>query len=188
MTNQISTETKVTELLTKVMPDLTKEALIKTNAANEFEGTELSLMVEASQNSYGYILKNGKDVDVIEGAIDNPTVVLKVSEDDIQKMITNQELDMLLSLTTDLTKSKYDCVKSLNGGFNAKLANEDGSQYDIVVLFNGAEAPKATIKMKTESSTALMRKETNPMNLFMTGGMQIEGDMAFALAVQPLFS
>ena len=95
---------------------------------------------------------------------------------------------MLLSLTTDLTKSKYDCVKGLNGGFNAKLANTDGSSYDIVVLFNGAQAPKATIKMKTEDSTALMRKEINPMNLFMSGGMQIEGDMAFALAVQPLFS
>ena len=124
MTTQISTDTKVSDLLAKVMPDLTKEALAKTNAANEFGGTELSLMVEASQSTYGYILKDGKDVDVVEGAIDNPTVLLKVSEDDIQKMITNQELDMLLSLTTDLTKSKYDCVKGLNGGFNAKLARQ----------------------------------------------------------------
>jgi putative sterol carrier protein len=31
-------------------------------------------------------------------------------------------------------------------------------------------------------------KEANPVNLFMSGAMKIEGDMAFAMATQPLFT
>jgi len=42
--------------------------------------------------------------------------------------------------------------------------------------------------MKTTDSISLIRKETNPVNLFMSGQMKIEGDMAFAMSTQPLFS
>ena len=42
--------------------------------------------------------------------------------------------------------------------------------------------------MKTTDSIALVRKETNPVNLFMSGQMKIDGDMAFAMSTQPLFS
>ncbi|MBU0994650.1 MAG: SCP2 sterol-binding domain-containing protein [Proteobacteria bacterium] len=187
MVASIPVDTSVKELLTKVMPELTQKAFAETNAVAEFAGTEITMQVDTSKGSYSYVLKNGKDIDVNEGQLENPMVVLKVTEDDIKKMITNQELDMLLGMTTDLTKTKYNCIKNLNGGFNAKLSNEDGSIYDIGVLFNGAGNYKATIKMKTADSTSLMRKQANPMSLFMAGGMQIEGDMAFALSVQPLF-
>jgi len=33
-----------------------------------------------------------------------------------------------------------------------------------------------------------MKKKTNPVNLFMSGAMKIEGDMSFAMATQPLFT
>ena len=188
MAASIPVDTSVKELLTKVMPDLTKQAFAESNAAAEFAGTEITMQVDMPTSSYGYVLKDGKDIDVKEGKLDSPMVVLKVTEEDIQKMIQNQELDMLLGMTTDLNQSKYNCIKNISGGFNAKLANEDGSIYDIGVLFNGANTYKTTIRMKTADSTSLMRKEANPMSLFMAGGMQIEGDMAFALSVQPLFS
>lgn len=188
MTPSIPVDTSVKELLTKVMPELTQKAFTETNAAAEFAGTQITMQVDMPGGSYCYVLKDGKQIDVKEGKLENPMVVLKVAEEDIKKMITNQELDMLLGMTTDLTKAKYNCIKNLTGGFNAKLANSDGSIYDIGVLFNGADKYKTTIKMKTADSTSLMRKEANPMNLFMSGGMQIEGDMAFALSVQPLFA
>ena len=42
--------------------------------------------------------------------------------------------------------------------------------------------------MTAKDSSALMRRETNPVNLFMSGAMKIEGDMSFAMGTQPLFS
>jgi len=42
--------------------------------------------------------------------------------------------------------------------------------------------------MTAKDTGALMRKETNPVNMFMSGAMKIEGDMAFAMGTQPLFS
>jgi putative sterol carrier protein len=42
--------------------------------------------------------------------------------------------------------------------------------------------------MNSKDTAALMRKEANPVNLFMSGAMKIEGDMSFAMATQPLFT
>jgi hypothetical protein len=41
--------------------------------------------------------------------------------------------------------------------------------------------------MKTSDSALMMQKKENPVNLFIAGGMQIEGDMQFSMATQPLF-
>jgi len=86
-----------------------------------------------------------------------------------------------------LNKTKYETVKSLNGSFKAELSNDDGTNYLIDVMFNGAQEPSAVFRMKTTDSALMMRKEQNPVNLFMAGAMQIEGDMQFSMATQPLF-
>ena len=135
------------------------------------------------------MVKNGTDFDVKEGGLDNPLVKTTLSKDDLEKMVaTNNSLDMLLGIQSDLNKRKYDTLQTLKGCFVAVLANDDGSSVSITTMFNGAETPAATFKMKTSDSIALVKKETNPVNLFMSGGMQIEGDMAFAMQTQPLFT
>jgi putative sterol carrier protein len=114
-------------------------------------------------------------------------VTVRIPEDHLAKMIQNNELGIILTLITELNRTKYETVKNLHGSFNVELSNDDGSQYHIQVVFNGATEPNALLKMKTSDSVLIMRKKENPVNLFMAGDMQIEGDMEFSMAAQPLF-
>ena len=178
----------IKELLTEFSPSIAKEAIKSSGAEQELKGTVFTLVVEVSGQKYSYLVKDGVDFDIKEGDIDAPLVRVKISKENIEKMIATNSLDMLLGIQNDLNKQKYNVLKSLKGSFTAELLNDDGSTTTIETTFNNAMEPKATFKMKTSDSIALVKKETNPVNLFMSGAMRIEGDMAFAMSTQPLFT
>ncbi len=178
----------ISELLLDFMPQKAKETFASSGAADELEGTEVSLLFEISDDKYSYIVKNGKDFDVQKGAVDNPMVRLSVEQDTFQKMMEADSLAMITELIFGLNKNRFNTITKLKGSFAAELANEDGSVFPLEVTFNGAAEPKAVFKLTTANSIALMAKETNPVNLFLSGNMVIEGDMPFAMATQPLFS
>ena len=178
----------IDQLLLEFSPSMAKKMIAESGAAAQLGGTEFSMVVDVSGKKYSYVVKNGSEFDVKQGEIANPMVVIGIAEDDLKKMIETNSLDMLLGIQSDLNKRKYDALKNLKGKMVAKLANTDGSVVTISTVFNSTETPAATFKMKMADSIALVKKETNPVNLFMSGGMQIEGDMAFAMMTQPLFT
>lgn len=178
----------VKELFTEFAPKLAKEGIEQSGAAAELGGTEFSLVVDVSGEKYCYVVKNGTEFDVKEGDLDAPVVRISVSTEDIEKMIATNQLDMLLGIQSDLNRSKYNALQNIKGSMTAVLANDDGSYFTISATLNGAATPACTFKMKTTDSAALIKKEVNPVNLFMGGAMKIEGDMAFAMATQPLFT
>ena len=178
----------IKELLTEFSPSLAKEAIQLSGAEQELKDTVFSLVVDVSGQKYSYLVKDGVDFDIREGDIDAPLVRVKISKDNLEKMMATNSLDMLLGIQSDLNRQKYNVLKSLKGSFTAELLNDDGSTTTIETTFNNTAEPKATFKMKTSDSIALVRKETNPVNLFMSGQMKIEGDMAFAMSTQPLFT
>ena len=184
----IPKDISIKDLLLEFSPNTAKKMIAESGAAAHLGGTEFSMVVDVGGDKYSYVVKDGTEFDVKEGDLDNPMVKIVISEEDMQKMIETDSLDMLLGIQSDLNKTKYDALKNLKGNMVAKLANDDGSEVTIQTVFNGVEAPSATFKMKTADSIALVNKETNPVNLFMSGGMQIEGDMAFAMQTQPLFT
>lgn len=185
--NQIQPDTSINDLLTVVLPERTKESISSRGVSEELKDTVITMNLDISGRNYGYKVTNGTDIEVLGDGIDDAMVTICVSEDELGKMIQNNELDIVLMVITELNKTKYETVKSLNGAFKAELSNDDGSQYNIQVIFNGATEPNALFKMKTSDTALMMRKEENPINLFMAGSMQIEGDMQFAMATQPLF-
>jgi putative sterol carrier protein len=103
-------------------------------------------------------------------------------------MIQTKNLDMILGIQNDINKAKYNALSSLKGSFTAEVANDDGTTFVIKAILNGAEQPHSVFRMSATDTQALMRKETNPVNLFMSGAMKIDGDMSFAMATQPLFT
>lgn len=177
----------INELLTVVLPMRTKESISKRGALEELTNTVITMTMDVSGNYYSYKVTDGSKIEIINDKIDNAMVTIRVSEDELTKMMKKDELDIILMVITELNKTKYETVKNLNGSFKAELNNNDGSQYHIEVIFNGTKEPSALFKMKTSDSALMMRKEENPVNLFMTGSMQIEGDMQFSIATQPLF-
>jgi putative sterol carrier protein len=185
----IPTDISIKDLLTDLSPRLAKEGIEKAGKLPELAGTEFTLVVDVNgEGVYSYIVKDGKEFTIKTEAIDNPMVKIALSKDDLQKMIETNNLDMLLGIQQDLTKVKYNALKSLKGSFKAELKNNDGSIYLIQTVCNGAATPNCTFKMKTEDSAKIAKKQAHPVNLFMSGAMQIEGDMAFAMQTQPIFT
>jgi putative sterol carrier protein len=183
----ITSNTTVEQFLTEIMPKEALGMLQNSNAPKELNGTEITMVVEVDGKSYGFKVNDGKDITPC-GDIPNAMLRLKISEADLKKMIDTNNLDMLLGMQKDLTRARYNALSSLKGSFIAKLRNDDGSEFTIEAILNGATSPQANFRMSTKDSAALMKKETNPVNLFMSGAMKIEGDMSFAMATQPLFT
>ncbi len=184
----IPTDIDPKELLLEVMPNQAKESIAESGAIDELSDTEISLVFELSDDKYSYVVKDGKDFDIKEGDIENPNVRLLVAKETFENMLKSDSLDMVTGLMYGLNRQRYTTINSLKGSFTADLANDDGSVYSMEVVFNGANEPKANFKMTMADSIALMAKETNPVSLFMSGAMAIEGDMPFAMATQPLFT
>lgn len=183
----IQSTTTINDLLANVLPEKTRQSISSRGAAAELEGTVITMTLTVSGKHYSYKVTNGAEIEVIEDKFENPMVTIALTEEDLAKMIARNELDIILMVMTELDKSKYNTVSTLNGTFRAELSNDDGSNYNIAVTFNGAAEPSAVFKMKTSDTALMMRKEENPVNLFMSGAMQIEGDMQFSMATQPLF-
>jgi hypothetical protein len=181
-------DTSVNSLFAELMPKMTKEQLTNSKAPTELAGTEITMVMDISGELYSYTLKNGADVVFNKGDLPNPKMRVKISKEDVDKMIKSGNLDMITGMTNGLNKSKYNAINTLKGSFVAELANDDGSVTKIQVICNGAASPSSVFKMTAKDSSALMRRETNPVNLFMSGAMKIEGDMSFAMGTQPLFS
>lgn len=178
---------QIKELLTNVLPQKTKDSIASRGAAADLQGTTITMSIDVSGQVYSYTLTDGTNMEVANSANPGAMVNIRVSKADLTKMIEKNELDIIQMVMTELDKSKYETVRRLSGTFKAELSNDDGSSYRIEVTFNGAAEPNAIFKMKTTDSAAMMRKEENPVNLFMAGAMQIEGDMQFSMATQPLF-
>ena len=183
----IQPTTSIDELMTAVLPQRTKDSISSRGVLEELQDTFMTMTLDVSGKYYSYEVTNGSEIEIVFDKIDNAMVTIRVSEEELIKMIQNNELDIILMVITELNKSKYETVKNLNGSFKAELSNDDGSNYNIEVIFNGATEPNALFRMKTSDSALMMRKEENPVNLFMAGNMQIEGDMQFSMATQPLF-
>src|SRR4030042_3057164 len=171
----IPADTSVEKLLSEVMPKVALEQLTNSNAPTELAGTEITMAVDISGDVYSYTLKDGSKVTFNKGDIASAKLRLKISKDDMEKMIKTQNLDMILGIQNDLNKAKYNALNSLKGSFVAEIANDDGSVVRIQAILNGAMEPNSVFKMSAKDTSALMRKETNPVNLFMSGAMKIEG-------------
>ncbi len=187
---EIPKDTSVDALLSDFMPKLSKEMLKEANANGELDGVDVSMVVEVDGDIYSYVVKNGQTIDFAKSDLDNAMLRMKVSEADVTKMIESGNLDMILGIQKDLNRAKYNALSSLRGSFIAEVTelDEASSSVSLDVTLNGAVDPKCTFRMSAADTTALMNKETNPVNLFMSGAMKIEGDMGFAMATQPLFS
>ena len=184
----VPADTSVDKLLAEIMPKVSQDMLDGSNAATELAGTEISMVVEVGGDKYSYLLKDGAKVTFNKADTADAKLRLKVSREDMEKMIKTQNLDMILGIQNDLNKAKYNALNSLKGSFVAEIAMDDGSVVKLQAILNGALNPNSVFKMSAKDTSALMRKETNPVNLFMSGAMKIEGDMSFAMGTQPLFT
>jgi len=185
---KVPVETSVSDFLTKVMPRVSAEMAASNPFASELSGSTITMVINVDGEAYSYMVKDGSKVDFKVGEMEKPMIRVKLTGADLEKMIKTENLDMLLGMQNGINKAKYNALNSLKGSFLSEVTNSDGYVFKIDSTLNSAEQPRSTFRMSAADTAALMRKDTNPVNLFMSGAMKIEGDMAFAMATQPLFS
>jgi len=177
----------VKELLTQFIPKLAKEYVQMRGAQEELKGTELKLTLDISGGLYSYTIKDGVDFDVKEGNINNPHVCISLPLESMSKMADMKNIDMLIGMQKQLTRKKFELLSELKGTSVFLIKNPDETTSEITAIFNRAEKPNAVLRLSMQDANLISSGKESPINLFMSGKMKIEGDMTFAMKLQPLF-
>ena len=178
----------VAEFLGDFVPRIAKGFMDNSGAAEGLQGTEFTLTVEISGCEYSYVIKDGKEFDVREGGLDSPMVRMSIPIEDVQKMAQMKYIDFLVGMQDALSKQKYDVICRLKGTAVYNLRYEDGESTAITLVFNGGKAPRVAFTLTMENAQEVTSKRDNPVAMFMAGKLKIEGDMAFAMSTQALFT
>jgi putative sterol carrier protein len=152
------------------------------------EGTEVKLQFDVNGSSYGLVVKDAKDLEVKEGALDDPTVKLAMSEDVFRRAVTGK-LEGATDTFTDVSqinRNRYDQLVATKGTLILDLATPDGQSAEVKVTFNGADTPETTFRCSVEDWVAMSTGELAGPTAFMSGKLKIEGDMPFAMSLASL--
>lgn len=157
-------------------------------AALGMEGTMVGVQFDVDASTYGIVVKDGKELEVKEGPIDNPLVKLKMTEDVFRAAVTGK-MEGATDMFTDMSqmnKARLDQIKGVAGTLVLDLTTADGANAVIKVAFNGADSPESTFKCTLEDWIAISKGEISGPTAFMSGKLKIEGDMPFAMGLSSL--
>ena len=176
------------ELIPKLSKRIIEESPKAAEISKEMQGTNFSFVADIEGTQYGLTIKDGKDISISDKPIEKPMVKVTSSIHDLEKFISIKSFDAMFQDGNSINKAKYNTIASVNGTISFEFLNDDESVSNIKITFNGAESPLSKIKIKSSDLRALITKEQNPINLFMSGGIALEGDMSLPMALQPLMS
>lgn len=178
----------IAEMLTEFIPKLAEQFIALRGPDERLKGTNLTLTADISGSRYSYTIKDGQEFAVKKGDLENPMVFLSIPIESVAQLADLKNIDMLIGMQSQLSREKYDVLSKLKGTSVFKMSHPDGKETVITATFNGAQKPAATLKLAFETARVLSARQESPIQMFMGGKLQIEGEMAFAMAMQPLFS
>lgn len=174
------------------IPEISANSPIPEELTEKFKNKEFSLVFELDDEKYSLISKNITDITTANGDLEDPMVRVNMTMADLVNLIKIDNASMFLGRLSDLGEvnnqitSLYDNVSSLKGKVAFELTNKDDSKSLMNFTLNNQETPSVSIKMEMDSFKGLVAKEDNPINLFMSGKLKLEGDMALAMSLQTL--
>ncbi len=151
------------------------------------DGTEFTLQFTIDGTVMGIIVKDAKEIQVIEGGLDNAMMAVEIGEAVWRDAITGKlpGSEMFTDLGQTASRKMYDAVKGVKGTMNLELSDPDVS---IKVVFNGGDSPAATLRASA-ATWGEMQSGTLPGPMaFMQGKLKMEGDMAFVMSLNALMS
>ncbi len=184
----ISINIEETKFLREFMPLVIGKTIGSGMLGEELNGTDFSFVMEIDDQKYSYIAKNGSDIQVLESDQESPMARMIINKSDLERLIAIDNIDLLLSAGNNISKTRYNALSQIKGKINTELKNNDGSSSAFTFILNGSTTPTTKFLMKTSDFVKITKKDVHPVNLFMTGAMAIEGDIGFAMSIQPLFT
>jgi len=90
----------------------------------------------------------------------------------------------LPALAPELTRSRIERLRALDGSIAFRLGSDDGERVVLVQFCAGERAqPRCTVSVRAEDALRLQSRELTPQAAFMQGLVRLEGDLAFAMQV-----
>lgn len=178
----------VKEYFEEVVPKMAGEQMAGVSTAG-MEGTVFTVEFDikgAETSVYGITVKDAKELNVSEGALDSPMIKVEVDEDTFRKAVTGKmegAMDMFTDIGQSANRKRYDTLNSTKGTMTVELALPDGSTANMKIQFNGAASPEVTFKVALEDWALMQKGELAGPTAFMSGKLKIEGDMPFAMSL-----
>lgn len=167
---------------------------LQESGVEGLEGTELNAQFEITGEgggTYTVNVKDGKEVTTSEGPADGPNIAVTLDVDAWRDAVTGK-LGSAADLFTDITQltdpKRLEAVNSLQGTVDLVLTKEDGSTFNVKLVFNTADSPSVEISSSVDVWGQIMSKETDAPRAFMSGQLAIKGDMPFALSLNQFMS
>lgn len=88
-----------------------------------------------------------------------------------------------------LTQDKVERLKEIDGAIKFRITDKEKGDWEITVKFGKPEKeePDCTISVTSEDAAAMRKGELNPQMAFMSGKIQLQGDMGFAMRIGTTF-
>lgn len=176
------------------IPEIAANTPVPKDLAEAFKDKEFSMVFELDNEKYSVISKNITDIRTENSDMDAPMVRVNMTMDDLTNLIKIENARLfagqagLISLPNTRLAAMYDKVSTIQGAVAFELTNSDNTKSLIHFKLNNQDAPSVGIKMSIDSFRGIVSREDNPVNLFMSGRITLEGDMAFAMSLQSLFT
>ncbi|MDY6794770.1 MAG: SCP2 sterol-binding domain-containing protein [Actinomycetota bacterium] len=168
------------EYLETYLPSLIQKRL-EEKPVPGMEGTEFTLQINIEGESslaYGITIKDGREIAVAPGGLDNPMLSINLTEDFIHHIV-----DQVASFTG---RDQYDAVSKAKGLLKFDITMPGDWTTPVALSFNGADSPHVTISGSSNVFSRIAGGELNGPQAFMQGQIKLDGDMAFVLSLANL--
>ena len=182
----------VNDFFTKFVPDQFNKMneLLNVVDLSFLAGKDFNMLFDIEGKVFGVKFKNGKDIEVVEGAIDNPVFFLYISEKDWRDAVTGKFNKLADDFSGDPTSfidaKRYKALLTTKGTVNLNLKKDDGAILPLKIVFNNVEKPTVTINMDMLDGLAMINRKITGQTLFMNGKMKFTGDMVLLMNLQSL--
>jgi putative sterol carrier protein len=189
----VSEDMGVREYFEEFVPKMFAEQIAKAPVSG-MEGTVFTIEFDINDGSnqiYGITVKDAKEIQIAEGAPENPMVKIELSEDVWRKAVTGKmagAVDMFTDMGQMADRRRYDTLASTRGTMKLQLSMPDGSVASIKVVMNGADSPAITFSASVEDWAEIATGKVTGPAAFMSGKLKMEGDLAFAMALGNMMS
>jgi hypothetical protein len=184
----VSEEIGVHDFFTKMVPEQFQEILAETDLS-VMADREFTLQFHVDEHIYCLRIRDGKDLEIVEGGIEKPMIALRVSEADWREAVTGKAegvIDRFTDPAQVADLERYNKLLATKGTLHLELRRETGGVMHVTLAFNGEAKPEVTIKLAMSDWVDMQKGEANGQALFMSGKLQAQGDMMFLMSLQTL--